>query len=1304
MPMDSVSAPIDGRNAAAFAVNNAALPSDLINLHLQHPPAAVPQTHTNRGVTIATPHDHSLCVRGPSYEVQKTFRLANPTHHPVHPRGTWDDACDPTAGKWEELSRISFGAHASHEVWLDELRDWAELLDGLAAQPDAGLILGRLKHDARRDASRGRWLVSDRQGRYDDVPSRWLLVDLDHMPGEPEAASGVLPDYISDTMPELSACAYVAAFTSSAGIKGARVRLVFELAAPRTLAAMRSFAQMVNTRAGVEIIDSSLYTPGHLVITTAPRLFASVAQGNIVTAQQLPRPVRDAAWFVAGDLASIPDAAVTFVTGDAAYVPKGQRSESMTKAAAAELLQALGPGSYSVNVHRWLCHVAWTAPAHRGDAAFNEAVSIIQDRIRETSEPARLGERLRIHGNECSLRRAWDSALERKAQQLTKRVIIGAAPAPVVASSPVSLSALGVNTAHAIDLSAAHAVSTAQAVPPPTIDNVRAQLKADFKAEATAITRGAKRHVLFKHAPGAGKTTALLEVLNAGHISSNLTRIAVPTHALAEQLVADIKAHARGIGDQGGGMHYDTDLVASVRHHKGRGQPGMCPDPVSKPKADLAESFGVPVKRHVCSGCATEKAGNCPWLAQADDDGNGVIVEAHHAANSPVERRADLVINDEGTIGAAIQTGGDSVPIADLANTATIYAVREGYALGARLGRATLDLSTYRTELRLAVGASIPKKEGEAGKLLTCAIPSLVADVTFEARRGMRTETRTGTGAAHAIELEARLQATLFARIANDKTPDANRKDAVASLRTSQAATLLYQAIDASARRSYVFGVAAYFQGSGKSRVNRVKCVRRAPRPAAESSISFDGTADVDVWRALVATTGAPFEQQVYDATPIIPAGAVTVHHYADKAGALASLLSPPKPTTAEAAANELRTQLLELSSRPWAVAAYGDLPTRLADAETLVAAGRAESDRKRRNADTTLKMLWRFVLTEAVSHISRAVPVAGEQVSTLLIAQKAVIERLRGMGLPSTVVAVHFGALRGLNDFKDVPCCIVIGRPRPSDIDLELMTEALHSHNPAVTEIARRVSGWTEEHPDARVAAVQRVTAAAEVKQAVARMRPYDRTVANSCTVHVFGAYDCGLPPELVQLRAWSDADRSPVEVALAYGAVFSDARLNQQSYGGLFPKADASGRGLVGLEQRRKFTLLVRNMRRQFEVEKKLGAYPYKERRDGVNEFPIRRKHRVSDALSFAADGADSVPGRTHKLVRLRTDATRGPATLALVNADWTQARAEQLLRCPITHWHEMGADEVLAIGGRRRPRLAVREYCRHMSAVPG
>lgn len=1238
-------------------------------------PFRAPKSHRDRAVTLVTPHEASCCHRGPPFEVQKTYRLVPFDHNPKHPRGTWDGAPDPASGLWEDQTAIRLGAHCSQEVWLDDLRDWVELFDLLSGKPDAAIALGALRREARREFSQRRWLIPDKRGRYEDCPSRWLVLDLDHVPGDPDDAKDAITDYLSKIAPELEACAYVACFTGSAGIKGTRVRLVFELAESRTLAAMRGFALTVNMRANRDVIDARIYTPGHLVFTAAPHLYGHVASGNGEIAQVLPRPVPSRAWLAQfnGDKAEIPSAGpVTTVTG-ADLVTSDQQSEQLGKAAAAELLQALGTGNYADNIHRWLCSIAWASPPHRLESDFRTAVATIQQRIQETSEQARLDERMREHGCEKKLRRAWAAALTRKAAQTAQLLTIGSTPQVLsTKAGPASLADLSVNTKDA---------PTTPAIPA-TVADVRAQLAADVVREGNAILAGGKRHVLFTHAPGAGKTTAVRALLTAGTLASKLTRIRVPTHKLAVELVTDLKTHALALAPNGN--HFGQDLVAAIRHHKGRSQPGMCPDADSKPKADLAERLGVSVKKNVCAGCKTGKAGQCPWLRQEEDETSGVIVEAHHVAHAPGKRRADLVINDEGVIGATLRGGSAAFAIADLDQTATIFAVRTGHQLGKALRGSTMELNAYRSELVVALRRGLPAKIGAAGVLSTAMLPSLIAQTTFEKRLRVRSESTTGCGADHAAELERQLQATLFARIANDKTAVLDRNAAESQLRASQLASRLYGAIAASAARSYVFGVAVFAQPTNKGQVASFKCVVRSPEVDCEASISFDGTADADVWRAIASPAGSAFDEAIFGADLPVAADAVSCIRYADKAGARSALIPNLEPTQDELDAARQRDWLLNLPM--WAVnaGAIENPAAQLAAAQANVQAHQSKRARRKKRADSHLDLLWRFVVHEALTHNARAATVDGKKVSVLLVAQKAVLSHLAALQLPPTVAATHFGALRGLNAYKDVPCCIVIGRPRPADIDLELMTEALHSYNPAVAEIARQRPGqWSEENPDPRVAAVQRVIAAAEVKQAVARIRPFDRTPANPCAVHVFGVYDPGFPADLVEARLWSDADRTPCEIALAAGAVFSDPVLNQRAYPGLFPKGNGKGRGRLDMDQRRDFARLLSGLGTEAE---KLSLYPYSEIGRGRDGISISARETVSEPRGTKPK---------FKLMKLRVGATRGPAVRAIVDASWTCAQVEQRLGCAVTAWQEVAPSGALPEPARAKPPAAFAAY---------
>ena len=280
----------------------------------------------------------------------------------------------------------------------------------------------------------------------------------------------------------------------------------------------------------------------------------------------------------------------------------------------------------------------------------------------------------------------------------------------------------------------------------------------------------------------------------------------------------------------------------------------------------------------------------------------------------------------------------------------------------------------------------------------------------------------------------------------------------------------------------------------------------------------------------------------------------------------------------------------------------------------------------------------------------------------------------------------------------------LIAGRPRPADIDLELLTEALHMHDPAVRSIGRYDADpkegrtWIEVHPDPLVAAVQSQITEANVQQAVARVRVFDRTPAKPVELHVFGQCDTGLPPELVRLARWTDADRSPVEIAAAAGCVFLDPRLNRLAYPKLFPRGDKRGWGSVDRDSRAKWGELLSNLARHglyeswLHGERKVPPYPNSEVGAGTCDslLQIRRHFTVQpqpaflgDALDFSAEG--STAKRRHRLVKLRVPGV-GNASYAIVGADWSEAGVAQLIGRPIAAWIEQTADQVHALNARR------------------
>jgi len=169
---------------------------------------------------------------------------------------------------------------------------------------------------------------------------------------------------------------------------------------------------------------------------------------------------------------------------------------------------------------------------------------------------------------------------------------------------------------------------------------------------------------------------------------------------------------------------------------------------------------------------------------------------------------------------------------------------------------------------------------------------------------------------------------------------------------------------------------------------------------------------------------------------------------------------------------------------------------------------------------------------------------------SVLVVSQKIVREKLDELGLPSTVATEHFNNLRGIDKYKDTPCVVIVGRPQPPQSTLEVMTEALHYDNPDVGELVNTGSYYSRErtlrlhdadhgikfkaesHPDDRVEVMRRQVADAEVRQALHRLRLFDRTEDNKAHIYVFGQTDTGLT--ISHVRDWVDIktnQTSPIE-----------------------------------------------------------------------------------------------------------------------------------------------------------------------------
>jgi uncharacterized protein YecE (DUF72 family) len=211
------------------------------------------------------------------------------------------------------------------------------------------------------------------------------------------------------------------------------------------------------------------------------------------------------------------------------------------------------------------------------------------------------------------------------------------------------------------------------------------------------------------------------------------------------------------------------------------------------------------------------------------------------------------------------------------------------------------------------------------------------------------------------------------------------------------------------------------------------------------------------------------------------------------------------------------------------------------------------------KNEQSHLQQLARYIKAESL-----------QRKDVLVVCQKPIRLALEEIGLPSNVFLEHFKNLRGVDQHRNVECAIIVGRSMPSNKDLEVMTEALHYDSDDVpdilgagdkyhtSELHLQLSGEEREtaiiqaqcHPDERVQAIARQVVDAEVRQAIMRLRLFDRTEDNPARLIVFGQCNTGLLVD--ELRDWTDARRSKADVLIACGLLCKQGAIYRKLGGG--------------------------------------------------------------------------------------------------------------------------------------------------------
>lgn len=743
------------------------------------------------------------------------------------------------------------------------------------------------------------------------------------------------------------------------------------------------------------------------------------------------------------------------------------------------------------------------------------------------------------------------------------------------------------------------------------------------------------------------------------------------------------------------GTYHGMVLASLVRHHKGRSQPGMCPDRVYAPKADRAERMGLSPKASVCPSCPTGQSGACPWLRQATDVGPGRIYETHANVlhRDPAHDRTDLYVFDEGVLstilagkktGAAAKSG--HVKLSELL-TVDIRRRRKHDENSTALRKyVTERLRWIRQQLVASlIGCLVQTDAGIPVRPNTAVFGWLFAAVTFKDFENRRLVVKTGTVLDEAMALERQQQESLRDQIVLADESGKRTDQLFDCLRSSREVVTILETVEASRDRNSVFALTVYFRGKGNKRVDYVWAESRFTGLRAlvrDRSITLDGTAVPDVWRALISPDGAPLKEEIINADPELPAGGTFTTVYHGCSGATSMFLGGEDDGQDDDEQDDAQ-RLLDnvVGAARWAPNALGEVEYKelLARVAAAAKASGAKRAGHKQRCDSHLDQLWKFIVHEALT-AQRCVPVDGRSISVLLVTSKKIKNRLQALGLPTNVATAHFGAIRGLNDYKAVPIAIVVGRNRPNNLALEMAAEALHMHDPHVQTIGRyhvdpeQGRWWEEEHPDPLVKQVQDVITLGEVRQAVARIRAFDRAPETLCRLHVIGGYDPGLRVD--QHANWNDTIRTPEQVALAAGALFARPDTNQRVYPELFPKL---GRGGSANRERRFYW-------GQALAELVEGA------QGGSGEMLVEPNSKIyaqdSDVPISDIPTFRDRPGAGYKAVKLKRAREKGAGVRgtycehAIVRARWGQSDLERHMKARLEVFHEVVGQELQAL----------------------
>ncbi|MCW6512510.1 DEAD/DEAH box helicase [Lichenifustis flavocetrariae] len=160
---------------------------------------------------------------------------------------------------------------------------------------------------------------------------------------------------------------------------------------------------------------------------------------------------------------------------------------------------------------------------------------------------------------------------------------------------------------------------------------------------------------------------------------------------------------------------------------------------------------------------------------------------------------------------------------------------------------------------------------------------------------------------------------------------------------------------------------------------------------------------------------------------------------------------------------------------------------------------------------------------------------------ATLVICRLEMETWLQSAGLSGGIFTAHFGAIAGLDEFKNVGLLIVIGRTLPNVLEVETYAGALTGLEPLRTATPEKGPRWynrttlgfrmadgtgypiqCDRHPDATAEAVRWQICEAGVVQAIGRARAVNRTAADPVQIEIWS--DLCLPVTVDEVTAWDD------------------------------------------------------------------------------------------------------------------------------------------------------------------------------------